>query len=98
LPPCRSEENCGREREWQRAKELTPLARCHADRLRVIASLDPALRGWGNCFRTGNAATCFNRVDSYVWRRLDRWLIKRKGRQLKAGDAPRWSRDYFESF
>ena len=82
----------------QRVKELTPRSRCHADIREVIASLNPVLRGWGNYFRTGNAATRFNQVDGYVWRRLKGLLIKRKGRQLQPPDARRWSRDYFESF
>ncbi len=84
-------------RIWQRVKELTPRSRCHADIREVIASLNPTLRG-GNYFRTGNAATRFNQVDGYVWRRLNGLLIKRKGRQLKPPDARRWNRDYFESF
>jgi len=82
----------------QRVKELTPRSRCHADIRGVIASLNPVLRGWGNYFRTGNAAKCFNQVDGYVWRRLNRLLVKRKGRQLQPADALKWSRDYFESF
>jgi len=56
------------------------------------------LRGWGNYFRTGNAAKCFNQVDGYVWRRLNRLLIKRKGRHLQPAEARKWSHDYFESF
>jgi len=82
----------------QRVKELTPRGRCHADIRDVIASLNPVLRGWGNYFRTGNAAKCFNDVDSYVWRRLKSLLVKRKGRQLKPVEAKRWTRDYFEHF
>jgi len=46
----------------------------------------------------GNAATCFNQVDGYVWRRLNRLRIKRKRRQLQPADARKWSPDYFESF
>jgi len=82
----------------QRVKELTPRARCHADIREVIATLNPVLRGWGNYFRTGNAATCFNQVDGYVWRRLKGLLLKRKERHLQPSEARRWSRDYFESF
>jgi group II intron reverse transcriptase/maturase len=41
----------------QRVKELTPRGRCHADNRDVIADLNPVLRGWGNYFRTGNAAS-----------------------------------------
>ena len=38
----------------------------------VIAELNPILRGWGNYFRTGNAATKFRQIDWYVVGRLQR--------------------------
>jgi group II intron reverse transcriptase/maturase len=79
----------------QRVKEMTPRSRCHADIREVIADLNPVLRGWGNYFRTGNAATRFNQLDGYAYRRLRALRVKRKGRQLRAGDADRWTRDYF---
>ncbi len=79
----------------QRVKELTPRWRCHADLREVIADLNPVLRGWGNYFRTGNAARRFNQLDSYVWRRLRRLRVKRKGRHLRPGEAERWTREYF---
>lgn len=81
----------------QRVKELTPRSRCHADIRDVIADLNPLLRGWGNYFRTGNAAKCFNQLDGYVWRRLKSLRVKRKGRQLKPGEADAWTRKYFWS-
>jgi hypothetical protein len=79
----------------QRVKELTPRSRCHADLRDVIADLNPVLRGWGNYFRTGNAARCFNQIDGYVWRRLQDLRIKRKGRQLRPGEWHRWTRESF---
>ncbi len=79
-----------------RVKELTPRRRCHADLREVIADLNPLLRGWGNYFRTGNADARFNQLDSYVWRRLRSLRVKRKGRQLAAGDMAGWTRGYFE--
>jgi group II intron reverse transcriptase/maturase len=85
------------QRVRQRVKELTPRSRCHADIREVIADLNPVLRGWGNYFRTGNAATRFNQLDGYVWRRLLSLRIKRKGRNLKPGEVARWSRKYFQS-
>ena len=51
----------------------------------LIAVLNPILRGWGNYFRTGNAAERFVQLDRYVAWRLKRLLIKRKGRNLRAG-------------
>jgi group II intron reverse transcriptase/maturase len=79
----------------QRVKELTPRSRCHADIRDVIADLNPVLRGWGNYFRTGNAAKRFNQIDGYVWRRLRALRVKRKGRHLRAGEVERWTGDYF---
>ena len=81
----------------QRVKELTPRSRCHTDLRDVIADLNPVLRGWGNYFRTGNAAQRFNQLDSYVWRRLRRLRITRKGRNLRPGEAERWTRESFWS-
>jgi RNA-directed DNA polymerase len=49
--------------------------------------INPILRGWGNYFRTGNAARKFNQLDRYVVWRLKRLLIKRYGRNLHAGRA-----------
>jgi group II intron reverse transcriptase/maturase len=81
----------------QRVREKTPRGRCHADIRVVIADLNPLLRGWGNYFRTGNAAKRFNQLDGYVWQRLRGLRIKRKGRQLEPGESERWTRDYFHS-
>jgi hypothetical protein len=79
----------------QRVRNLTPRSRCHDDTLDVIADLNPVLRGWGEYFRTGNAAKRFNQVDSYVWRRLQNLRVQRKGRNLRPGDCEKWSSQYF---
>jgi group II intron reverse transcriptase/maturase len=79
----------------QRVKELTPNRRCHEDLRDVIADLNPVLRGWGNYFRTGNAARRFNQLDSYVWRRLRTLRVRRKGRHLRPGEASCWTRKSF---
>ena len=55
------------------------------------------LRGWGNYFRTGNAAAKFNQVDTYVWQRLRSFMVKRKGRHLHAGEVEGWTRDFFHN-
>ena len=60
-----------------------------------IERLNPILRGWGAYFRTGNAAQKLNQLDGYVWRRLHRFKVRRKGRNLRAGEARAWSRDFF---
>jgi len=81
----------------QRVKELTPRSRCHADIRDVINDLNPVLRGWGNYFRTGNASRRFNQIDTYAWRRLRSLRVKRKGRNLRAGEAEGWTQDYFKN-
>jgi RNA-directed DNA polymerase len=62
----------------------------------VIADLNPLLRGWGNYFRTGNAADKFIQVDRHVAWRLKRLMIKKRGRNLHAGQADGWTREWFE--
>ena len=71
------------------------MSRCHVDLRDVIADLNPVLRGWGNYFRTGNAAQCFIQLDTYVWQRLRRLRLERKGRNLKPGEVTRWTRESF---
>jgi len=80
----------------QRVKALTGRGRAGQDIRDVIAELNPVLRGWGNYFRTGNAATKFVQIDYYVVGRLRRLMIKRYGRNLHAGH-PVWDREYFEA-
>jgi group II intron reverse transcriptase/maturase len=73
------------DRRWSGAKDVREL----------IARINPVLRGWGQYFRTGNAARKFNQTDEYVWRRLHDFLVQRAGRNLRAGQAESWTRDFF---
>jgi RNA-directed DNA polymerase len=84
-------------RVQQRVKALTPRGVCHRPLRDTIAQLNPVLRGWGAYFRTGNAAVKFGQIDDYVNRRLKRLLVKRYGRQLRAGQSARWTADYFQA-
>jgi RNA-directed DNA polymerase len=61
----------------------------------VIADLNPILRGWGNYFRTGNAADKFIQIDRYVVWRLFRLMVKKRGRNLRAGQADQWTPTWF---
>jgi len=79
----------------QKVRDKTPRGRCHADIRKVIADLNPVLRGWGAYFGTGNAARSFNQIDSYVHERLRALHLKRAGRNLDARVAKTWTRDYF---
>jgi len=60
----------------------------------VIADLNPLLHGWGNYFRTGNAAVKFRQADRYVAWRLKRLLIKKRGRNLRAGQTAQWTEEW----
>jgi RNA-directed DNA polymerase len=84
-------------RVQQRVKALTLRSACHRDLRETIAQLTSVLRGWGAYFRTGNAAIKFGQVDDYVNWRLKRLLLKRHGRHLRAGQADRWTPDFFQA-
>jgi len=80
-----------------RVRGLTARARCHEDLRRVIADVNPVLRGWGQYFRTGNATTKFIQMDRYVEDRLRALLVARAGRHLSAGRVSGWRRPFFEA-
>jgi len=69
--------------------------RVGADIREVIADLNPLLRGWGNYFRTGNAAIKFRQADDYAVWRLRTLMIKKRGRNLHAGQAKAWTEEWF---
>ncbi len=81
----------------QRIKELTGRGRAGTDIREVISWINPILRGWGNYFRTGNAAIRFNQIDRYVVRRLGGLMRKRYGRNLRPGQWETWTREWFEA-
>ena len=64
-----------------RVRELTDSRQNGRDVKRIIAKLNPVLRGWGNYFRTGNADWEFNKLDTFVYRRIHRWQIRRGGQR-----------------
>ncbi len=78
-----------------RVKALTGRSQVGMELEAVIERLNLYLRGWGNYFRTGNAADKFVTMDRYVAWRLKRLLIKKRGRNLRAGQADRWQRTWF---
>jgi group II intron reverse transcriptase/maturase len=81
-----------------RVRALTPRGRCHEDLRRVVADLNPILRGWGAYFRTGNAADHFIQIDRYVEDRLRALRLKRAGYAAYAGGyASVWNRPFFEA-
>ncbi|MDQ3522038.1 MAG: group II intron reverse transcriptase/maturase [Gemmatimonadota bacterium] len=80
-----------------RVRGLTARSRCHEDIRRVIADVNPVVRGWGQYFRTGNAALKFIQIDHYVEDRLRALLLKRAGSRLRPGRADIWRRPFFEA-
>jgi group II intron reverse transcriptase/maturase len=80
-----------------RVRALTTRSRCHEDLRRVIADINPVVRGWGQYFRTGNAAVKFIQIDRYVEERLRGLLLKRVGSRLRPGRADAWYRPFFET-
>jgi group II intron reverse transcriptase/maturase len=79
-----------------RVRDLTPRSRCHEDLRTVIADLNRVLRGWGQYFRPGNAATKFHHIDRHVEDRLRGLLLKRAGSRLGPGRTAQWRRPFFE--
>jgi RNA-directed DNA polymerase len=79
----------------EKVRDRTGRNRVGLDIRDVIADLNPVLRGWANYFRTGNAATKFRQADDYVVFRLRRLMIKKRGRNLRAGQAREWKEDWF---
>jgi RNA-directed DNA polymerase len=82
-------------RARQRVKALTGRSQAGMELEAVIERLNLFLRGWGNYFRTGNASNKFTQMDRYVAWRLKRLLIKKRGRNLRAGQADCWTQAWF---
>ena len=82
-------------RARQRIKALTGRSRVGADLPVVIGELNLFLRGWGNYFRTGNAAEKFVQLDRHVAWRLKRLLLKKRGRNLRTRQAAKWTPTWF---
>jgi RNA-directed DNA polymerase len=78
-----------------RVKALTGRSQVGKELAAVIERLNLFLRGWGNYFRTGNATAKFVSLDDYVAWHLHRLMVKKRGRNLRAGQADRWTRTWF---
>jgi RNA-directed DNA polymerase len=69
------------ERVRERIKAITaPRPRLLETLQRLIAELNPVLRGWGAYFRVGNAGQHFLQIDNYVRERLALFLSKKRRR------------------
>ena len=80
-----------------RIRELTDRRRRAGmkDIREVIRDLNPALRGWGNNFRTGNASLKFQQIDRYVHDRLLRLLARRGGDRKQPFNPRAWPHPRF---
>jgi RNA-directed DNA polymerase len=76
-----------------RVHELSDSRQSGKDVKQIIATLNPVLRGWGNYFRTGNAERKFNQLDSSVYTRLTRWMVRRGGQ--RSGRFEKWTHERF---
>ncbi|MEV6319540.1 group II intron reverse transcriptase/maturase [Streptomyces sp. NPDC051776] len=79
-----------------KVRERTDRRRSGWDIRDVIADLNLVLRGWGNYFRTGNAAGKFRTADGYVVWRLRRLMVKKRGRNLRRGQQQEWTEEWFK--
>ena len=61
----------------------------------VIADLNPLLRGWGNYFRTGNAAAKFRQVDRYVARRPEASADQEARQEPACRAGGQWTEEWF---
>jgi hypothetical protein len=78
-----------------RVKAMTGRGQVGMELDAVIKRLNLFLRGWGGYFRTGNSGNKSITMDRYVAWRLTRLLIKKRGRNLRTGQATRWTRTWF---
>jgi RNA-directed DNA polymerase len=78
-----------------RIKAMTGRSQVGMELKDVVERLNLFLRGWGNYFRTGNASSKFCQLDKYVWWRLFRLMVKKRGRNLHKGQADCWTTHWF---
>jgi len=76
-----------------RVREITDRRASGEDVKRIIAKLNPVLRGWGNYFRSGTSSREFLKMDSFVYERLVRWMYRRGGQ--RATRRVHWTAEQF---
>ena len=59
---------------------------------RVIALINPVLRGWVNYFAVGHSSRCFSFIKDWVEKKIRRHLMRARNR--KGFGWKRWSRDW----
>ena len=76
-----------------RVREITHSRNSGEDVKRIIAKLNPVLRGWANYYRSGTTSREFLKVDRFVYTRLVRWLCRRGGQ--RQGRWENWTSEQF---
>ena len=59
---------------------------------RIVALINPILRGWVNYFAVGNSSQCFNYIQDWVEKKIRRHLMR--SRKRKGFGWQRWSRQW----
>lgn len=80
-----------------RVRGLTARSRCHEDIRRVIADVNAVVRGWGQYFRTGNAAATFLQLDQYVETGSAGCSCNAPGVAFARVEPGAWRRPFFEA-
>ena len=75
-------------------RKLKEIFRRHRSRPieKVIAQINPILKGWVNYFRIGNSSKCFFYVKGWVEKKVRRLLMR--ARKRKGFGWKRWSKNY----
>ncbi|MGH3085500.1 MAG: group II intron reverse transcriptase/maturase, partial [Gaiellaceae bacterium] len=64
-----------------RIREITDRRRLWLPPEEIVADLNRFLRGWGGYFRYGNSTRCFDKIDSFTFDRVARFLGEKHKRQ-----------------
>jgi len=59
---------------------------------RIVALINPILRGWVNYFAVGNSSQCFNYIQDWVEKKIRRHLMR--SRKRRGFGWQRWSRQW----
>jgi len=72
-----------------RIREITDRRRLWLPPEEIVADLNRFLRGWGGYFRYGNSSRCFDKIDSFGFDRVARFLGEKhkRRRPLNEGRA-----------
>ena len=73
-------------------RKLKPIFRRHRSQPveRLVATINPILRGWVNYFAVGNSSQCFSYVRNWIEQKMRRHLAR--ARQRSGFGWKRWSR------